>query len=144
MILPDLNILLYAYDADSPFHKDAKEWLEKTLSGSEPVALSWHTIIGFLRIGTNPRVFKMPLTVTEAIEIVEQWLACPAVKIALPGKRHWEILQDMLNTGQITGNLVSDAHLAALAIERNATLITTDNDFARFGSRLKINNPLIK
>ncbi len=84
MILPDLNILLYAYDADSPFHEDAKEWLEDTLSGSEPVVLSWHTIIGFLRIGTNPRVFKMPLTITEAIEIVEQWLACPSVKIALP------------------------------------------------------------
>lgn len=144
MILPDLNILLYAYDADSPFHEDAKEWLEKSLSGSEPVALAWHTIIGFLRIGTNSRVFKMPLTITEAIEIVEQWLACPAVKIALPTTRHWEILQDMLQTGQAAGNLISDAHLAALAIEAGATLATSDKDFARFGNRLKTINPLTK
>lgn len=144
MILPDLNILLYAYDADSPFHEDAKEWLENALSESEPVALSWHTIIGFLRIGTNPRVFKMPLTVTEAIEIVEEWLACPVVKIALPTTRHWEILQDMLQTGQAAGNLISDAHLAALAIEKGASLVTTDKDFARFGNRLKTINPLTK
>lgn len=69
MILPDVNILLYAYDADSPFHKDAKEWLEESLSGSESVAWAWHTIVGFLRIGTNPHVFKAPLTITEAIEM---------------------------------------------------------------------------
>lgn len=144
MILPDLNILLYAYDADTPFHQAAKLWLEESLSGSETVALSWHTIVGFLRIGTNPRVFKVPLTIAEAIEIVEEWLACPSVKIALPTMRHWEILQDMLITGQAAGNLISDAHLAALAIEKGAVLVTTDKDFARFGNRLKIVNPLIK
>ena len=144
MTLPDLNILLYAYDADSPFHEDAKEWLEESLSGSESVALTWHTIIGFLRIGTNPRVFKAPLTITEAIEIVEEWLACPAVKIALPTTRHWEILQTMLQTGQAAGNLISDAHLATLAIEKGATLVTTDKDFARFGNRFKTVNPFIK
>lgn len=144
MILPDLNILLYAYDADSPFHEGAKLWLEELLSGSETVALSWHTIVGFLRIGTNPRVFKVPLTIAEAIEIVEEWLACPSVKITLPTTRHWEILQDMLITGQAAGNLISDAHLAALAIENGAFLATTDKDFARFGNRLKTVNPLIK
>ncbi len=144
MILPDLNILLYAYDADSPFHAGAKKWLEDALSGSEPVALSWHTIIGFLRIGTNPRVFQKPLSIAEAIEIVEEWLACPAVKIALPTTRHWEILQDMLQTAQAAGNLISDAHLAALAIETGASLVTTDKDFGRFGNRLKTINPLIK
>jgi toxin-antitoxin system PIN domain toxin len=144
MILPDLNILLYAYDADSPFHAGAKKWLEDALSGSEPVALSWHTIIGFLRIGTNPRVFQKPLSIAEAIEIVEEWLACPAVKIAQPTTRHWEILQDMLQTAQAAGNLISDAHLAALAIETGASLVTTDKDFGRFGNRLKTINPLIK
>jgi toxin-antitoxin system PIN domain toxin len=144
MKLPDLNVLLYAYDADSPFHEGAKEWLEETLSGNEPVALSWHTLIGFLRIGTNPRVFKVPLTIAEAIEIVEEWLACPSVKIALPTVYHWELLQDMLITGQAAGNLISDAHLAALAIEKGAVLVTTDKDFARFGNRLKTFNPLIK
>lgn len=132
MTLVDANLLLYAYDASSSRHADARRWWEDRLSGVEPVWLSWSTIVAFVRISTHVRVFARPLTVAEACDAVRSWFDCPAVDVLEPGPRHWEILESLLVSAQATGNLVTDAHLAALAIEHGMVLASTDCDFARF------------
>lgn len=142
MFLVDANILIYAYDAESPHHDAARRWLERTLSRPEPVGFAWETILAFLRIVTHPRVFERPLTVDEASAAVTSILAEPVVSLALPSERHWEILAQLLLDAKARGPLVMDAHLAALAIEHGATLATTDRDFARF-SGLQVVDPLI-
>lgn len=141
MILIDANLLLYAYNPESEYHKPAKEWLEKTLSSPEPVKLSWQTILAFLRIITNIHVFREPFTSAEAINIVTDWLNQPAVGIAEPGERHWEILAALIKQAQAQGPLIMDAHLAALALENGLTLCTHDSDFRRFAN-LRLNDPL--
>ena len=141
MILPDVNVLLYAYDKDSAFHDAASKWLETSLSSIDLFGLTWHTILAFVRITTNLRVFAKPLSGPEAIQIIANWFAQPNVTILAPGERHWEILSKMLTEGQACGPLVMDAHLAALAIEHGAVLHTTDRDFSRFPG-LKVVNPL--
>lgn len=141
MILIDANILLYAYDAASLDHHAAREWLEKTLSSNDPVGLAWVTLLAFMRISTNTRAHKDPFTIAEAISIVSQWLDRPMVAIVHPGERHFEILKEMLTEGQAPGRMVTDAHLAALAIEHGATLCTTDRDFTRFPGP-RVLNPL--
>lgn len=141
MILLDANILLYAYDARAAEHRAARKWLEATLSASEPVGLCWLTILAFVRIGTNHRVVQRPLTPAEASAIVSQWLAAPPVTLLTPGDRYWTILSALLVSAQVVGPLVTDAALAALAMEHGATLCTADRDFARF-SGLKTLNPL--
>jgi toxin-antitoxin system PIN domain toxin len=132
MILVDANVLLYAYDAASARHGVAKAWWEECLSGPDPVRLAWTTIVAFLRIGTHHRVFSRPLAMDEACHHVASWLERPMVGVLEPGARHWEILQRLLVSAQAAGNLVTDAHLAALAIEHGAELRSTDVDFARF------------
>jgi toxin-antitoxin system PIN domain toxin len=132
MILVDANVLLCAYDAASPRHEAAKAWWEERLSGPDPVRLSWGTIVAFLRIGTHHRVFEQPLVMEEACDHVASWLARPMVGVLEPGPRHWDILRRLLLSAQAAGNLVTDAHLAALAIEHGAELRSTDMDFARF------------
>jgi toxin-antitoxin system PIN domain toxin len=141
MILVDANILLYAEDALSPLNAKAVSWWDSRLSGKEPVCLCWTVINAFIRIGTNPRVFKRPLTITEATERVHGWLDQPCVRIASPTVNHWRIYREMLCTGKARGNLVTDAHLAALAIAYGCELCSTDADFARFPG-LKWRNPL--
>lgn len=141
MILIDANILLYAYDEASQDHEAARKWLEKTLSSNGGVGLAWVTLLAFLRISTNPRARKEPFTIAEAVFIVSQWLDRPMVEIVHPHERHWEILKEMLVEGQAPGRMVTDAHLAALAIEHGATLCTTDRDFTRFPG-LRLLNPL--
>ena len=141
MILVDANLLLYAYLSMSQQHAAARAWLEKTLSSPAPVRLAWITILAFLRISTSPRLSGRPLLMTEAVEVVNQWLSRPALGILAPGDRHWEILQKLLRGSQIRGALTSDAHLAALAIEHGATLCTCDRDFTRFAD-LRVLNPL--
>lgn len=143
MILVDANILLYAYVPSSKHHETARDWLETTFSKPEPVGLSWVTILAFLRISTNPRILQRPFSVGEAVALVSAWLEAPAVAILEPGKRHWEILREMMTKGQAYGPLTTDAHLAALAIEHGATLATTDKDFTRFPG-LRILNPLLQ
>lgn len=143
MTLIDANLLLYAYDTTSGPHKSARAWLEDALSRPEPVQLSWHTILAFLRISTNPRALQNPLSISEAVAIVSEWLERPMVAILAPGERHWGILKDLLTEGQVYGPLVSDAHLAALAVEHGAELKTTDRDFSRFPA-LKWRNPLAR
>jgi hypothetical protein len=139
--LLDLNVLLYAVNRDSAHHARAKSWLEQTLTAEEPVALPWVVLLGFLRLATTPRVFPQPLGPGQALEVVDGWLACPAVVPLAPGNEHWRILKDLLGESGTAGNLTTDAHLAALAIEHGAELCSTDADFARF-ARLRWRNPL--
>jgi hypothetical protein len=141
VILVDANILLYAYHPRSDQHERARTWIETTFSGQDPVGLAWQNILAFLRIGTNPRVFEQPLGIAEGAAIVSSWLAIPAVTILTPGERHWPILQALLGPAQVSGPLVMDAAVAALAIEHGATLCTTDRDFSRFPG-LRVTNPL--
>lgn len=128
----DVNLLLYAVNADGPHHAAAKSWLEDVLSGSETVALPWLVVLGFLRLATNPRVFAKPLDPAQALEVVDGWLSRPPVERLNPGDEHWDVLEDLLEEAGTAGNLTSDAHLAALAIEHGAELHSTDTDFARF------------
>lgn len=141
MILVDANLLLYAYDPDSPSHEASRRWLEDVLSGTEVVHLTWLTLWAFLRISTNRRVYAQPLSPEEAHAVVASWLARPNVSVVGPAERHLEILGGLLTTGQAVGPLVMDAALAAVAIEHGATLCSTDRDFARF-SDLSWRNPL--
>ena len=132
MILIDANLLLYAYDPDSPDHDASRRWLEKVLSEAGLVRFPWITLWAFLRISTNPRVYVHPLSVAEAYDAIASWLAQPNAGIVEPGERHLEILSGLLREGQASGPLVMDAVLAALAIEHGARLCSTDRDFARF------------
>ena len=141
MILIDANLLLYAYDAASGRHAQAKRWVETVLSGTLPVMLPWQVVLAFLRITTNPRAMESPLSRNEAIRIVQEWLDRPQVVMLDPGERYWEILRDLIESSQATGPLMMDAHLAALAIEHGATLYSADQDFARF-TELAWQNPL--
>ena len=141
MILVDANLLLYAYDSSAPEHPKARHWLEDVLSKPEPVLFPWHSIHAFLRIGTNPRAWATPLSIEEARAIVDEWLSLPNVVTPSPGERHWEIVRDLLADSQCRGPLVTDAVLAALAIEYGAELCTNDRDFSRFPN-LRLVNPL--
>lgn len=141
MIILDANVLLYAYHPASERHERCRAWLEKTLNGSEQVGLPWQTLLAFIRIATHPRVFQRPLRAADAIEIVEEWLACPPVILVGPADHYWPLLKQQLIDAQVSGPLVTDAALASLAIEQGATLCTTDRDFARFRG-LKLLNPL--
>jgi toxin-antitoxin system PIN domain toxin len=130
--LPDLNLLLYALDTESKAHEPASAWLEEVLSGTEVVGFAWVVLLGFLRISTNPRIYDEPLTVTDAFDVVDGWLAQPVATLVEPTGRHATVLRELLEPLGTGGNLVSDAHLAALAIEHGAELYSRDNDFARF------------
>lgn len=141
MKLVDLNLLLYAVNRDSPQHAAARTWVEDILSGDEVVALPWVVLLGFLRISTNPRIMSRPLSPAQALEIVDDWLAQPTVRPLLPTEEHWRILRALLIESGTAGNLTTDAHLAALAIEHGCELCSTDSDFARF-SKLRWVNPL--
>jgi hypothetical protein len=141
VILPDVNLTIYAYNSDAPLHEAARRWWEQTLEGSEAVGLAWITLIAFVRITTHERIFQNPLPVATAIRHVKSWMVVPNVQILTPGESHGKLLFDFLEKTGTAGNLTTDAHLAALAIEYQATLATTDKDFARFPG-LKWINPL--
>jgi toxin-antitoxin system PIN domain toxin len=141
MILVDVNLLMYAVDKDSPLHAEAKSWWEATLSGTETVGLSWIVLLAFLRLTTRPNVFPKPLRIGTAFDIVHSWLEQPSVTVVHPGPRHAQMLRDLLLPLGTGGNLTSDAHLAALALEHGAELCSFDHDFARF-RHLKWRNPL--
>jgi hypothetical protein len=141
VILVDANILLYAEDSLSEHHVAARQWWDEQLSGSEPVALCWPALSAFIRIGTNARLQQRPLTLKEAVARVDSWLQQPCVRLIQPTEEHWPCFQQMLRAGNATGNLVSDAHLAALALEHNCVLHSTDGDFGRFRG-LKWRNPV--
>jgi toxin-antitoxin system PIN domain toxin len=142
LILVDTNILLYAEDSLHPRHEQARTWWDAQLSGTGIVCLCWTVLSAFVRIGTNHRVFEQPLSLEEAIARIQSWLDQPCTRVVRPTERHWIIFQQLLRDGQAAANLVSDAHLAALAIEHGCVLASTDSDFARF-AKLKWSNPLV-
>lgn len=141
MILVDANLLLYAEDSFSDQHSAARSWWDQQLSGTEIVGLCWPVLTAFIRIATNPRLHQRPLTLDEACQRVQSWIEQPCVRLVYPTENHWGLLQQMLRSGQATGNLVTDAHLAAIALEHDCELYSTDSDFARFPG-LKWRNPL--
>jgi toxin-antitoxin system PIN domain toxin len=131
MIL-DANLLLYARNQRDPRHGRARQVVEEVLNGPRRVGLPWQSLTAFLRIATHPRVFPTPLDSLAAAEQVEEWLSAPAAWIPTPTSRHSEILLNLVRSGRTTGALVSDAHLAALAMEHGVAVWSTDADFARF------------
>ena len=132
MILIDANLLIYAVNSDAPRHPPAREWLDRALSGSVPVGLPWICLLAFLRIVTHSRVFSRPMQPDTAIDIVGEWLEQPIVDAVYPGDGHWPILRNLLRTTGTGGNLTTDTHIAAMAIERGATVCSADHDFKRF------------
>ena len=141
MKLVDLNILLYAVNRDADLHGRAKAWLDEAVWSDEPVALSWVTVLGLLRLSTSRRVMPRPLGADEAASLVDWLLERAEVQVLNPGPEHWRILREILLETGTAGNLTTDAHLAALAIENGAVLFSTDGDFSRFRG-LRWVNPL--
>ena len=141
MILVDANILLYAEDSLQSRHQQALAWWDGQLSGTGVVCLCWTVLSAFIRIGTNPRVFEHPLSLEQALARVQSWLDQPCTRVVRPTERHWTVFKQVLTDGQAVANLVTDAHLAALAIEHGCELASTDSDFSRF-PKLKWKNPL--
>jgi uncharacterized protein len=142
VILPDLNLLVYAYNSDAPSHQRAKAWWESCLSGTRPVGLPWAVILGYLRLTTSRRVLTDPFTAKESIGHIRSWVERPQVQILLPGFRHLDLLDSLIEDAQASGDLTTDVHLAALAIEHQAELHTNDGDFSRFPG-LRWTNPLL-
>jgi uncharacterized protein len=139
VILVDANVLIYAIDADSPHHERARHWLEATLSGTTPVGLAWVVVLAFLRVATRPGILQRPLPLDRAIAYVDEWLAQPYVVAVGPAEHHWPLLKNLLTTTGSAGNLVSDSHLAALAIEHGYTVYSSDHDFKRFSGLAHVN-----
>jgi toxin-antitoxin system PIN domain toxin len=142
MILLDANLLIYAIDSDSPQHVGARPWLERTLSDTAPVGLAWIVLLAFIRITTREGIMRRPLPLADALAYVASWLRQPCVEFVAPGEQHWPILCRLLEATGTAGNLTSDAHIAALALERGAAVYSTDHDFARFPGIRHV-NPLI-
>ena len=126
MIIPDVNLMIHTYNLDSPRHAAARKWWEQTLNLSRPVGMPWVTILGFIRIMTHREILQNPMFPAEATRRARSWLASPRVQILLPGETHAEILFGLLERLGAAGNLTTDAHLAALAIEYQAELASTD------------------
>jgi uncharacterized protein len=137
--LPDANVLLYALDDTSARHTGAKAWLDSALSGSEEVGFAWAVLLAVLRLSTKPTVFVHPLRPDEAFDIVDEWLAQPCSLIVHPTLRHSALMRGFLIAAGTAGNLTTDAHLAALALEYGAAVCSYDADFTRFAGVTLIN-----
>jgi hypothetical protein len=138
--IPDLNLLIYAVDRGSPAHRQALSWWNATLSGTETVGLAWIVLLGFVRLTTNPRVVQSPFSTGTALDYLDRWIAREVTTVVEPTPRHSAVLRDLLADTGTAGNLVADAHLAALAIEHGA-VCSADRDFGRFRG-LTWSNPL--
>lgn len=132
MILPDVNVLVHAHNADSPVHEPARQWWDRCLAGTEGVGLAWTTLLGFIRITTQRRIMARPLAVGEVLDRIESWLELPHVHVPHPAEGHFTRLRQALERLGTAGNLTTDAHLATLAMERGYMLYSTDADFGRF------------
>ena len=139
MILPDINLLIHAYNSGYRQHAAAREWLERLLRGTQGVAIAWAVLLGFVRITTNPRILRNPFAPREALDIVGSWLELHHFTVVHPSARHFQIFESLIERTGAAGNLTTDAHLAALAIERGLLLHTTDADFSRFPGLTWIN-----
>jgi toxin-antitoxin system PIN domain toxin len=132
MRLPDVNVLIYAFRDAAPDHDRYRTWVQATVDAEEPFGLADVVLSGFVRVATHPRIWDPPVPVDQALDFARALLEAPnAVRVA-PGERHWDLFERMCREGSARGNLVSDAYLAALAIESGSELVTTDRDFARF------------
>jgi toxin-antitoxin system PIN domain toxin len=140
-VLVDANILLFAVDSASPFHARAARWLTEQLNGARRVGLPWQSLLAFLRISTHPRAAAHPLVPATAWSHVERWLAAEPAWIPLPSERHADVLGRLIAAHHLRGNLISDAQIAALAIEHGLTVCSADTDFARFGE-IRWENPI--
>jgi toxin-antitoxin system PIN domain toxin len=141
MILLDANLLIYAVNSDAPHHERARTWFENAMSGAETVAFSWGVLLAFLRITTRSGILATPLTGEQAMAYVDEWLTQPVSEVIHPGTNHWGVLRNLLHTSGTLGNLTSDAHLAAIAVENGARLYSADYDLRRFAG-LRHVNPL--
>jgi toxin-antitoxin system PIN domain toxin len=141
MVLVDVNILISASVAQAPNHLATKTWLNALVQGDEEIGLPWAVLVGFVRIATNPRALTNPFTLDAALRQVGDWLALPGVRILHPTPSHERDFSEMCRASKATGNLVTDAHLAALAIEHDCELASNDADFGRFPG-LRWVNPL--
>lgn len=141
MILPDINLLVHAYNSDSAVHSAARAWWEELMNGTMSVGLPWACVLGFIRITTHRQILSSPMTAALACGHARSWLARPQVVVLDPGRRHADVVFGLLESLGTAGNLTTDAHLAALAIEHQAELHSTDADFARFAG-LRWRNPL--
>ena len=141
MIVPDVNLLVYAYSDGTPFHDAARRWWEGAVNGSETVGLGWAVISGFVRLMTDRRLLAPPMQPGRAIGHVREWLGCEHVVTIHPGSDHLELLQRNLDAVGVGADLVPDAHIAALAMEHGAEVHSNDADFGRFPG-LRWHNPL--
>ena len=141
MIVPDINLLIYAYDSSSPQHQKAAAWWKDCILGSEEIGLATVVIFGFVRLSTHPKVFQTPLTIAEASSRVETWLKQPHVRVIEPSPQHVSDVLSLLNQLGTAGNLTTDAQIASLAKQEKAALHSNDNDFLRFPG-LNYHNPL--
>ena len=132
MIIPDINLLVYAYNSGGPFHEEARDWWEHCLSNPGVIGLPWMVVLGFVRIMSSNAVFRDAMEPREAIGHVMSWFGCPQIRIVHPGPRHLEILAELMASARAAGRLTTDAHLAALAIETQSELHSNDVDFSRF------------
>jgi len=141
VIIPDINLLAYAYNTDAPHHEEAREWWSDCLSEPQMVGIPWVVILGFVRIMTSRVVMTDPMDPLEALDRTRSWLYRPQAHLLVPGPRHLEILTEIMGAARASGRLTTDAHLAAMAIERQAELHSNDADFSRFPG-LRWTNPL--
>ncbi len=141
MISCDVNVLVYAHNADQPGHDDYRGWLEAAASGAQPFGLSSLVASGFVRVVTHPRVLSRPLQASAALELLDRLRAAPAVVPMEPGRRHWSLFAELCRAVSARGNTVPDAYLAALAIEHGAEWHSADRGFARFRD-LRFRHPL--
>ena len=142
MIIPDTNLLMYAYNTGSILHSDAKKWWEKILNSGSRIGIPWVVSSGFIRLMTHRKVLDSPIKFTSALEIVEGWMSFDQVSPINPGNRHLAIFREMLEAAGVGGNLVTDAHIAAIGVEYQAEVHSNDSDFGRFPG-LKWINPII-
>ena len=141
MIVPDVNLLIYAYNDGAPYHDAARRWWEGLINGSERVAMPWAVLTGFVRLMTHPGALTTPISSSQALEYVRVWFQYPHVTPVNPGAGHLTHLQQNLNAAGVGANLVTDAHIAALAMEYQAEVHSNDTDFGRFPG-LRWRNPL--
>ncbi len=141
-MIVDANVLLFAEDDTSAHHDRCRAWLETALNGPVRIGLPWTSLLAFLRIRTNPRVYRVPLSIEDAWEVARAWLAAPSAWVPVPTERHADVLGRLVGTHRPTANLLPDAHLAALAVEHGVGVCSVDTDFARF-PELRWTNPVI-
>lgn len=132
MKLVDANVLLYAVNEDAPQHEGARGWLDDQLNGSEAIGFAWVVLLAFLRLGTRADLFRRPLAFDEAADVVDAWLAAPPAVVIQPTVRHLDLVRGLVAATGVAANLINDAHLAALAVEHDATVVSYDRDFGRF------------